>query len=109
MPSNPLTLSVTGTTSKPVIHVTWGAIASATSYTLQMNEPAAGAGWTTVATSSGWSRLFLYSGEVDFHLQACNSAGCSGWSATQSVTVHGGSGMSTTQPAASSSSPGGVP
>ena len=95
MPAHPLTLTVTGPTAKPVIHVTWTAVAEATSYTLQMEEPAAGTGWTTVNGVSGttWSQLFLYSGAVDFRLQACNSHGCSAWSSAQGVTVQGGGGL----------------
>jgi predicted phage tail protein len=94
MPAHPLTLTVTGPTTKPVIHVTWSAVAEATSYSLQMEEPAVGTSWTTVNGVSGttWSQLFLYSGAVDFRLQACNSHGCSAWSSAQGVTVQGGDG-----------------
>ena len=74
--------------------MTWSAVAEATSYSLQMEEPAVGTGWTTVNGVSGttWSQLFLYSGSVDFRLQACNSHGCSAWSSAQGVTVQGGDG-----------------
>jgi hypothetical protein len=80
---------VGGQVPKQVPHVSWGAIASATTYTLQMLEPQTGPAQTVEYTGSGtsWSAAIFYSGEVEFRLQACNSVGCSAWSAEQSVIL----------------------
>lgn len=92
LPTRPLTLSVSGTTSKPTVHASWAAVATAASYQLQMSE--GGTTWDPVYTGTGttWSELIFYSGSVEFQLKACNNAGCSGWSAIQSVTLHSGGG-----------------
>jgi YD repeat-containing protein len=89
MPTSPFSISETGATGKVVVHLSWAAIANATSYTLQMMEPKGDTAWTTQAGVSGttWSDLILYSGEVEFRLQACNSVGCSAWSTPQDVDL----------------------
>jgi len=92
VPARPLTLSVSGPTNKPVVHASWAAVANATGYQLQMSE--GGTTWDQAYTGTGttWSELIFYSGQVEFQLQACNSVGCSGWSAIQSVTLNSGGG-----------------
>jgi YD repeat-containing protein len=89
MPSAPFSITETGSSSKMTVHLSWGAIANATSYTLQMMEPKGDTAWMTQAGVSGttWSDLILYSGEVEFRLQACNSLGCSAWSSPQDVEL----------------------
>ncbi len=89
MPSAPFSISESGASGKVVVHLSWGAVANATSYTLQMMEPKGDTAWTTQAGVSGttWSDYILYSGEVEFRLQACNSLGCSAWSTPQDVEL----------------------
>jgi YD repeat-containing protein len=88
MPTSPFTITQTGSVGKMTVHLSWSAIANASSYTLQMMEGTSGA-WTTQAGVSGttWSDLILYSGEVEFRLEACNSVGCSAWSTPQTVEL----------------------
>jgi len=89
MPTNPFSISETGATGKVVVHLSWPAIANATSYTLQMMEPEGDTAWTNQLGISGttWSANIQYEGEVEFRLQACNSIGCSAWSSSQGVTL----------------------
>lgn len=67
--------------------VSWAAVSTASSYTLQ--EQVNGGAWTTVYTGAGTSKAI--SGKHDatygYHAQACNAGGCSGWSALHNVAV----------------------
>lgn len=74
--------SITGNFS-----VSWTAVATATSYTLQKNVN--GGVWTTLYTGAGSS--YALSGQTDgaigFRVQGCNVAGCGPWSATATTQV----------------------
>jgi len=74
--------SVTGSFS-----VSWTAVATATSYTLQKNVN--GGTWTTLYNGAGSN--YVLSGQTDgaigFRVQGCNVAGCGPWSATATTQV----------------------
>ncbi|EIL97953.1 hypothetical protein RHOFW104T7_06615 [Rhodanobacter thiooxydans] len=67
--------------------VSWGAVGTATSYTLQ--EQINGGTWTTIQTSSATSKAISGKGNgtYGYKVQACNVGGCGPWSATGSTTV----------------------
>jgi len=67
--------------------VSWGAVSTATSYTLQ--EQVNGGSWTTIQSGSATSRAISgkSSGTYGYHVQACNSSGCGPWSGTGAVVV----------------------
>jgi YD repeat-containing protein len=88
MPADPLQIQVAGTPSKPDVIVNWSAIATATSYTLEVTEPAVSSTPTDYTSSTpGWNHTVLYNGVLQFQLQACNASGCSGLSQPEDVTV----------------------
>ncbi|MGJ8682171.1 hypothetical protein, partial [Paraglaciecola sp.] len=86
IPSTPGTPSAS--TSGTTINLTWGASANATSYKLQYN---AGSGtWQTsystyYGTSHSWPNVSDRT--RSYKMQGCNSAGCSGWSASSNVVT----------------------
>ena len=67
--------------------VSWGAVSTATTYTLQ--EQVNGGSWTTIQATSATSRAISgkANGTYGYHAQACNPSGCGPWSATGSVVV----------------------
>jgi len=81
------TLAALGANSTGSYTVSWSGVALATSYTLQENVN--GGGWSTVQSSSAtsWSTSGRGTGSYAYQVQACNAVGCSGWSATGTVTV----------------------
>jgi hypothetical protein len=102
-PSAPASLSVPATSSGSVA-VSWAASSTATSYTLQ--QRLGSGGWSTVyigaATNS--TRTVTTTGSYTYQVQACNSAGCSGWkvSSVVAVTIPPGSSPSLSAPSNSS-------
>jgi hypothetical protein len=85
-PSAPASLSVPATSSGSVA-VSWAASSTATSYTLQ--QRLGSGGWSTVYTGAATSstRTVTTTGNYTYQVQACNSAGCSGWKASSAVAV----------------------
>lgn len=79
--------SVPGSSNNGSYTVSWNAIATATSYTLQ--EQINGGGWTTVQANgtTSWSASGRGNGTYGYRLQACNAAGCGSWSGTASIVV----------------------
>jgi hypothetical protein len=67
--------------------LSWSGIATATSYPLQ--ESVNGGGWATVQASgaTSWSTGGRGNGSYQYHVQACNSGGCSPWSNVVTETV----------------------
>ena len=74
-------------TSSSSVSLSWAASATATSYTLQHRKG-----------SEAWSRLYQGSatsrttqetstGTYTYRVQACNTAGCSGWRTSAAVAV----------------------
>jgi hypothetical protein len=86
-PASAPTLSVPGSNSTGSYTVSWTTVSTATSYTLQ--EQVNSGAWTTIQTSSATSRAISGKGNgaYGYHVQACNVGGCSGWSATDSISV----------------------
>lgn len=79
--------SVPGSSNNGSYTVSWNAIATATSYTLQ--EQINGGGWTTVQANgtTSWGASGRGNGTYGYRLQACNAAGCGSWSGTASIVV----------------------
>ncbi len=84
--ANAPTLSVPTSSTTGSYSVTWTAVSTATSYTLE--EKVDGV-WKAIQTSGATSRLVTgkADGTYSYHVKACNVGGCSGWSATDSVSV----------------------
>jgi len=86
-PASAPSASVPGTSSTGSYTVSWTAVATATSYTLQ--EQLNGSGWTTVQANgaTGWGASGRGNGTYGYRVQACNVGGCGPWSGTVSVVV----------------------
>jgi hypothetical protein len=94
VPATPggLALSVTGPSSKPVVHVSWNAASHATGYTLEETLPQQAPTATNVGNTTSVSSLIFADGQVSYRVKACNAVGCSAWSGYQSVMLHSGGG-----------------
>lgn len=86
-PSGAPTLSVPSANGTGSYTVSWSAVTGATSYNLQ--EQVNGGAWTTVQgnAATSWAATGKSNGSYGYHVQACNSSGCSAWSMTANVTV----------------------
>jgi len=86
-PGSAPSLSVPGSSTTGSYTVSWGAVATASSYTLQ--ESVNGGGWTTVQSGSAtsWSTSGRATGSYAYHVQACNASGCGPWSGSATVSV----------------------
>ncbi|MBD8874360.1 hypothetical protein [Rhodanobacter sp. DHB23] len=86
-PASAPSLSVPASSSTGSYTVSWGAVATAASYTLQEN--ANSAGWSTVQSSSAtsWSTSGRGNGSYAYQVQACNASGCGPWSGAGTVAV----------------------
>ncbi|MCL1037030.1 hypothetical protein L2750_07675 [Shewanella submarina] len=85
---SPSSISVpTSTVTNGSIGISWAAVSTASSYTLQ--ESANSGSWTTLTSTS--SRSYTRSGRINgsykYRVRACNSSGCSGWRYSRNVTV----------------------
>jgi len=93
VPAKP-TVRASGPTDKPVVTVSWGAVAGATSYTVEITEPGASIGDTFyTGPNTSASSLVFASGTVKFRVKACNATGCSGWSDYGSITLQSDLGL----------------
>lgn len=86
-PSDAPSLSVPGSSTTGSYTVSWGWVATASSYTLQ--ESINGGGWGTVQSggATSWGVSSKGSGNYGYRVQACNAGGCGPWSGTGSVGV----------------------
>ncbi|GAA0264612.1 hypothetical protein [Rhodanobacter caeni] len=110
IPAAPATPSVraSGPTNKPVVTVSWGAVAGATSYVVEETEPGSSVGDTFYSgPNTSASSLIFATGTVKFRVKACNATGCSGWSGYGSVTLHSELGLMS-QPAESGTVQGAI-
>jgi hypothetical protein len=80
-------LSVPGSNSTGSYTVGWGAVSTATSYTLQ-EQVNAGA-WATIQSGNATSDALTGRGNdsYGYRVQACNVGGCGPWSGTGTITV----------------------
>jgi len=87
MPSMAPTINTPGSSATGAYAVSWNSISGATYYLLQ--EQFAGGAWSTVQNSSAlsWSASGKGNGTYGYRVRACNVTGCSGWSATGTVSV----------------------
>src|SRR5690606_28137477 len=85
-PSAP-SLSTPGFDSTGSFNVTWGAVSGATQYVLF--EQVNGSSWTMVQdnASTSWGTSGRGTAIYGYRAQACNLAGCSGYSTTVSTQV----------------------
>ncbi|MEY2168377.1 MULTISPECIES: hypothetical protein [unclassified Rhodanobacter] len=86
-PGSAPSLSVPGSSTNGSYTVSWGAVATASSYTLQ--ESANGGGWSTVQSSNAtsWGTSGRGDGSYAYRVQACNASGCGPWSGAGTVAV----------------------
>ena len=86
-PAGAPTLSVPSTNDNGSYTVSWSAVTGTTSYNLQ--EQVNGGSWATVqgSAATSWAVSGKSNGSYGYHVQACNSSGCSAWSVVASVTV----------------------
>ncbi|UGB47239.1 hypothetical protein LQ772_08140 [Frateuria edaphi] len=81
-------VSVSGVDWKQTLTVSWTAVSRATSYQVNVVEPGATTGdINDNGSSTTFSMLAFDGGTWKFRVRACNSVGCSGWSAYGSGTV----------------------
>ena len=93
IPATPARPSVTTTNPdyKPVVHVTWAAVAGATRYEVLKREESTGNTETVyTGTALTWSELTYYSGALDFSVRACNDVGCSAYSPSDTIILVSG-------------------
>ena len=88
LPPSVPTLSVPSSNHTGSYTISWSAIDTTTSYTLQ--QQVNGGSWGTSYSGSGTHKS--YSGQTNgatygYRVRACNVGGCGGWSATKSVEV----------------------
>jgi len=91
-PSNPQVAWTSGTSSKPVITISWNAIPGATTYNLERTHPQLGVSQVYNGPNLSYSNTVFATGVVKFRLQACNASGCSAWGPYGSITLNSGSG-----------------
>jgi hypothetical protein len=86
-PGSAPSLSVPASSTTGSYTVSWGAVATASSYTLQEN--ANNGGWSTKQSSSAtsWSTSGRGNGSYAYQVQACNASGCGPWSSAGTVVV----------------------
>ena len=86
-PATAPTLSTPASSASGSYTVSWGAVSTATSYTLQ--EQINGGTWATIQTSSATSKAISGKGNgtYGYKVQACNVGGCGPWSSTGTTTV----------------------
>lgn len=86
-PASAPSLSVAARNYGSSYTVNWGAVATATSYTLV--ERVNGGAWNTVQSSGATSWNAGNHGEAtyDYQVEACNTSGCSSWSSVASTIV----------------------
>lgn len=86
-PTGAPSLSAPASNTTGSYNVTWPAVSTATSYTLQ--ESFNNGSWTT--RYNGATRSYIATGQIDgnhrFRAQACNVGGCGPWSAAKLVSV----------------------
>lgn len=87
MPTTAPTINVPSSNTNGAYTVSWNSITGATFYVLQ--EKVGGGGWSNVQSSSAisWSPTGKTSNTYNYQVKACNSTGCSPWSATGSIVV----------------------
>ena len=86
-PSSAPSLSVPASSTTGSYTVSWGSVATASSYNLQEN--ANSAGWSTVQSSSAtsWNTSGRGTGSYAYQVQACNASGCGPWSSSGTISV----------------------
>lgn len=86
-PTGVPTVSAPGNSTNGSYTISWTAVSTATSYTLQ--ESINGGGWTTVQANgnTSWATSGRGNGSYGYRVQACNAGGCGGWSGTVTTTV----------------------
>ncbi|HET8899885.1 MAG TPA: hypothetical protein VFN09_14030 [Rhodanobacteraceae bacterium] len=86
-PGTAPTISTPANSSNGGYTVSWGAVGTATSYTLQ--EQVNGGAWSTIQTGSMTSKTISgkANGSYGYRVQACNVGGCGPWSSTGTTTV----------------------
>ncbi|WP_430392069.1 hypothetical protein [Dyella sp. 20L07] len=87
VPSAAPALTVPANSTNGSYTISWTAVTDATSYTLQ--ESYNGGVWVPVQANgnTAWAASGRANGSYTYMVQACNVAGCSGWSSTGTITV----------------------
>lgn len=99
-------VSTTGPSYRPVVHVSWTAVAGATNYQLGQTDPEDGVTVSNFGTTTSFSALMLVNGEVAYRVSACSSRGCSPYSDYGSVYLNaGGNGLVSAPAPATSTQP----
>jgi len=92
LPPTPGMPSVTssGPSYKPVVRVSWSAVAYATTYEVQETQQSGYAETVGGGADTSWSSLRFYSGSLTYRVRACNAVGCSAWGPGKSITLVSG-------------------
>lgn len=90
MPPYSPSITSSGPSYKPVVKVTWSAIADATSYQLEETDPQELPDVVYTGSATSFSKLIFATGTVKFRVKACNSVGCSAFSSYGTYTLQSG-------------------
>ena len=87
-PTGVPTLTAPGNSTNGSFSISWTAVSTATSYTLQESTNG-GSTWASVQSngSTSWSTSGRGNGSYSYRVQACNVGGCAGWSGVGTTTV----------------------
>jgi len=83
-----MSLSLGGTNTKPVVYTSWTAMPTATSYTMQYQDGSTiTTGYSGPNTSQNEGFINHPAATISFRVEACNSVGCSMWSAWKGIGI----------------------
>lgn len=87
-PATPSAIQGPSTDADGTFTLTWGGVSDADSYKLQRNLN--GGGWMTIQNTASTTRneTGLSDGTYNYQVSACNTGGCSSWTATKTVEVN---------------------
>ena len=83
-------VSASGPSYRPVVSVSWVAVAGATSYQVEGNHPDDGVSIYYNGPNTSFSQLIFATGPMTFRVKACNAIGCSGWSSYGTIMLYSG-------------------
>ncbi|MEV8521418.1 hypothetical protein ABZR86_16605 [Dyella marensis] len=87
-PTGAPTLTAPANSTNGSFTISWTAVSTATSYTLQESVDG-GSTWAQVQANgnTSWPTSGRSNGNYNYRVQACNVGGCAGWSSTGTTTV----------------------
>jgi len=87
-----LTVSMSGPSYKPVVHVSWKAAARASRYDLEVTRNGGVPQVMNVGNVTSTSSLEMGGGDLRYRVRGCNGVGCSSWSGARVIPLPPGNG-----------------